>query len=184
MPRDISLKKEIIKLDSSRNCELCDGPLLSNNSTGICRTLPGCKTEDDKRRGIERPVPVIKKPKPPKGTGKKDTRAHRPTVLLAEDGIIDPIAVYIAVNGVRKIAMTHRERVEAVRQMLTRGSSIREMCDNLHVQPGVVRSILDELGFECVRNEHIAGSKIMVILPKDRVRGPKILAQGPAPVSS
>jgi len=148
-------------------CKVCGGPVSKRNQIGICRVNKKCrqaakKLHDHKYHLTHRAD----------GSRQKDgeSRPHRQTVTLPEDGIIDDTAVYIAVNGLRRIAMTHRERVEAVRRLLLQGGSIREMCDNLHVQPKIIREILDELGFECVRNEHIAGSRIMIILPKNRNR--------------
>lgn len=157
-------------------CKVCGGPVSGRNQIGICRVNKRCrraaKKEHDHRYHVSHRSERGSRPR-------DDTpRPHRQTITLPEDGIIDEVAIYIAVNGLRKIAMTHRERVEAVRRLLLQGGSIREMCDNLHVQPKIIREILDGLGFECVRNEHIAGSRIMIILPKDRKRGPKILEQG------
>jgi hypothetical protein len=215
MPRSVvHVNLSHYRVDPARKCELCGGPVIIRNATGVCRTKPACMLENQRRRDIRNEtaaksarsgscticgggiskrnkIPICRANAACRAAGKKehDRRYHRnhkdrpkpshsrrQTILLPEDGIIDPVAVYIAVHGIRKIAMTHRERVEAVRQMLLRGDSIREMCDHLHVPPDTARKILDELGYECVRNEHIAGSKIMIILPKNRKRGPKILS--------
>jgi Homeodomain-like domain len=205
MPRSfVHLNPSHYEIDPKRKCELCGGPIIRRNTTGVCRTTSSCMQESMRRRTIRagsckicggvisrrNKIPICRTNSTCRAAGKKehDRRYHRShknrpkkspsrrqTVLLPEDGIIDPVAVHIAVHGIRKIAMTHRERVEAVRQMLQRGDSIREICDHLHVPPATAREILDELGYECVRNEHIAGSKIMIILPKNRRRGPKLL---------
>jgi hypothetical protein len=221
MPRSVvHLNLSQYQVDPARKCELCGGPVITRNATGVCRTTRACMLENQRRRDIKsgttarnarngscticggaisrrNKIPICRSNAACRAAGKKehDRRYHRnhkdrpkpshsrrQTILLPEDGIIDPVAVHIAVHGIRKIAMTHRERVEAVRQMLLRGDSIREMCDHLHVPPATAREILDELGYECVRNEHIAGSKIMIILPKNRRRGPKILAPHVPPV--
>ena len=191
-------------VDPVRTCDLCGGPVIRRNSTGVCRTTRACVLENQRRRDVKsisckicggaisrrNKIPICRANSACRAAGKKehDRRYHRnhkdrpkpsqsrrQTILLPEDGIVDPVAVYIAVHGIRKIAMTHRERLEAVRQMLLHGDSIRDICDHLHVPPATAREILDELGYECVRNEHIAGSKIMIILPKNRKRGPKLL---------
>jgi hypothetical protein len=154
-------------------CKVCGSAITKRNKIGICRTKAKCRAAAKREHDHRYHLAHKDEKDDDQKLGKQ--RAHRQTVLLPEDGIVDEIAVYLAVNGIRKVAMTHRERVEATRQMLLHGASIREMCDHLHVQPRIVRDILDELGFECVRNEHIAGSKIMIILPKNRARGPKIL---------
>jgi hypothetical protein len=39
-----------------------------------------------------------------------------------DDKIIDPVAVAMAVQGIRKIRLTPRERAEAVRQLVARGA--------------------------------------------------------------
>lgn len=150
-------------------CRVCDGPLHARNKIGVCRDTPACKKEA--KRIHDRQYHQAK-------TGIKPPKAPRETEsgLLPEDGIIDDIAVWIAATGMRKgtglpaVNLTHIERLEVIKLMLRVGAGVRDMCDNLHVHPSVVRSLLDELGYECVRNEHIAGSKIMIILPKSRTR--------------
>ncbi len=160
--------------ETGAKCKVCQGPVSKRNTIGICRISDRCrvaaKKEHDHRYHL-----AHKTEKARRLHEKTVRRPHRQTAVLPEDGIIDNVAVQITVSGSRKVALTQRERLEATRLMLLQGASIREMCDHLHVQPKVVRQLLDDLGFECVRNEHIVGSKIMVILPRDRVRGPKIL---------
>lgn len=50
--------------------------------------------------------------------------ACRPMVteLLPEDGVIDPVAVDIAVRAVRPVALTRRERDLAARRLLDAGT--------------------------------------------------------------
>lgn len=162
--------------ETSSKCKVCEGPVSKRNTIGICRVNDQCrvaaKKEHDHRYHLAHKADKARRLREKVVSGR---RPHRQTATLPEDGIIDRVAVQITVAGTRKVALTQRERLEATRQMLLQGASIREMCDHLHVQPRVVRMLLDELGYECVRNEHIVGSKIMVILPKDRVHGPKIL---------
>jgi hypothetical protein len=199
------------QIDPSRVCELCGGPIIVRNTTGVCRTTKDCMRENDSRRNKtyvrtmtcaicggpiskRNKVGICRKTEACRNAAKKEhdhryhqahkngvpataeePRAHRQTMLVPEDGIVDFMAVSIAVSGMRKVALTHRERLEVTRQMLVQGASIREMSSNLHVKPAAVRLLLDELGYECVRDVHIAGSKIMVILPKNRSKAAKIL---------
>ncbi len=196
--------------DPSRACELCGGPIIIANITGVCRTTRTCIQEDARRKAAiaarlckvcgsdlaaNNKIGICRASKACRKAGRKihDRQYHytrdQPkkkkknvavnAELLPEwdDGYIDPVAVFVAVNGIRKIAMTHSERVAAVRTMLVQGAGVRELCDHLHVHPSTVHSILDELGYECVRNEHVVASKIMVILRKDRDKPEKMLTQ-------
>lgn len=172
-----NLRRRRSKSDAKRfRCKVCGGPIGKRNMIGICRTNNRCKTEA--KRAHDRRYHLAHKNKRAARVSERppgERRPHRQTILLPEDGEFDEVAIRIAVSGQRKVSLTHRERLEVIRLMLGQGASIREMCDHLHIQPKIVRELLDELGYECVRNEHILGSKIMVILPKNRVRGTKIL---------
>lgn len=44
--------------------------------------------------------------------------------MLADDGIIDPIAVEIAARGIRPVALTHAERQLAAARILARGGTL------------------------------------------------------------
>lgn len=152
------------------NCKICGTQLASTrNKIGICRTNDKCRREA-KRIHDRTYHQSLAKPKNAAPAKKEEEIGLLPDDELTAEGYIDEVAVRIMVNGVRHVALTQIERVEVVRQMLVRGAGVRDMCDHLHVHPSTVREILDELGYECVRNAHIAGSKIMVILPKNRVR--------------
>lgn len=52
---------------------------------------------------------------------------------LREDGIFDEIAVDIAVNGIRRVRLTVREREAAIRRCRDLGLNLREICERLHI---------------------------------------------------
>jgi hypothetical protein len=155
---------------SITDCKICGAPLGSRNRIGICRTNDKCCKEAKKIHDRQYHQSRASHQSRAKPREIREPKQEAENNLLPEDGILDTIAIRIAANGLRKVRLTHRERVEVVKRMLNLGAGVRDMCDNIHVSPGVVRDILDELGFECIRNTHIVGSKIMIILPKNRPR--------------
>jgi hypothetical protein len=60
-------------------------------------------------------------------------RCPRPNRVLPDDGIIDPIAVEIAVGGTRLVALTPAERVIAAAAILARGGTPYLVSKRLHV---------------------------------------------------
>ena len=60
-------------------------------------------------------------------------RRARRRLVLAEDGIIDPIAVEIAARGVRTVALTRAERHLAAARILAWGGTADVICKRLHV---------------------------------------------------
>jgi hypothetical protein len=52
---------------------------------------------------------------------------------LADDGIIDPIAVQIAASGARTVALTRAERQLAAARILARGGTPYVISKRLHV---------------------------------------------------
>ena len=53
--------------------------------------------------------------------------------VLADDGIIDPIAIEIAARGIRPVALTPAERQLAAARILARGGTPNQICQRLHV---------------------------------------------------
>jgi hypothetical protein len=53
--------------------------------------------------------------------------------VLADDGIIDPIAVEIASRGLRPVALTLAERQLAAARILARGGNANLISKRLHV---------------------------------------------------
>jgi hypothetical protein len=60
-------------------------------------------------------------------------RATRRRLVLADDGIIDPIAVEIAARGFRPVALTRAERQLAAIRILARGGTPYLIAKRLHV---------------------------------------------------
>jgi hypothetical protein len=61
------------------------------------------------------------------------TPAARRSLVLADDGIIDLIAVEIAARGTRPVALTAAERLLAAALILARGGTPNLICERLHV---------------------------------------------------
>ena len=59
--------------------------------------------------------------------------AAEPRLVLADDGIIDLIAVEIAVRGTRPVALTRAERQLAAARILARGGTPYLISTRLHV---------------------------------------------------
>jgi DNA-binding NarL/FixJ family response regulator len=59
--------------------------------------------------------------------------AARRRLALADDGIIDPVAVDLAARGTRPIALTRTERQLAAAAILARGGSTYHIAVRLHV---------------------------------------------------
>lgn len=55
------------------------------------------------------------------------------SLVLADDGIIDPIAVEIAARGSRLVALTPSERLLAAALILARGGTCYLISERLHV---------------------------------------------------
>jgi hypothetical protein len=60
-------------------------------------------------------------------------RCARPRLVLADDGIIDPIAVELAARGTRTVALTRAERRLAAARILARGGTPYLIAKRLHV---------------------------------------------------
>jgi hypothetical protein len=62
-----------------------------------------------------------------------NARPARHRLVLADDGIIDPIAVEIAARGTRTVALTPAERHLAAARILGRGGTPHHIAARLHV---------------------------------------------------
>jgi hypothetical protein len=60
-------------------------------------------------------------------------RPPRRRLALADDGIIDPVAMEIAVRGTRTVALTRIERQLAADRILARGGTPYVIAMRLHV---------------------------------------------------
>jgi hypothetical protein len=54
-------------------------------------------------------------------------------LVLADDGVIDPIAVEIAARGTRPVALTATERELAAARILARGGTPYLISEGLHI---------------------------------------------------
>jgi hypothetical protein len=61
------------------------------------------------------------------------TPSPRRNLVLADDGIIDPIAVEIAARGTRPVALTPAERQLAAARILARGGTPNLISERLQV---------------------------------------------------
>lgn len=62
-------------------------------------------------------------------------------VRLADDGIVDPVAVDIAARGVRPVGLTETERRAAVALLLSRGGSPSLAAYRMRISLSTVRAI-------------------------------------------
>jgi len=60
-------------------------------------------------------------------------RSAQHSLVLADDGIVDPIAVEIAARGTRTVALTPAERQLAAARILARGGTPYLISKRLHV---------------------------------------------------
>jgi hypothetical protein len=63
--------------------------------------------------------------------------------VLADDGIIDPIAVEIAARGTRTVALTPAERQFAAARILARGGTPYLIAKRLHVSGTTALALAD-----------------------------------------
>jgi hypothetical protein len=68
------------------------------------------------------------------------TSARR-CLVLAHDGIIDPVAVEIAARGMRTVALTRAERQLAAARILARRGTPHVVATRLHVGGAAVLSL-------------------------------------------
>ena len=65
----------------------------------------------------------------------------RRRLALADDGIIDPVAVEIAARGIRPVALTRAERQLAALRILARGGTPYLIATRLHVSGTTARTL-------------------------------------------
>ncbi|GGP92223.1 DNA-binding CsgD family transcriptional regulator [Actinomadura coerulea] len=69
------------------------------------------------------------------------TAAKAAPRVLPEDGIVDPIAIEIAVSGSRPVDLTHTERVLAAAQILAAGGGASTIAARLYVSGSTARAL-------------------------------------------
>lgn len=61
--------------------------------------------------------------------------------LLPDDGIIDPVAVRIAAQGERPVALTAPERRVAAEMILSRGGTVKTVAERLRMNDGAASAL-------------------------------------------
>lgn len=128
-------------------CARCGSLLGYTNKVGICRQNEECrvlwrkvhdKNYDQKRRHLkERRKPTA------------EQRGYPPHPSeLPEDGIVDHIAVEVAVRGLRHVRLTPTEQDLATAAMVAEDLTWRDMCEHLGVGDRRMGQILSRMGYE------------------------------------
>lgn len=74
--------------------------------------------------------------------------------LIKDDGIIDDVAVAIAVAGLRKVRLTWPEREAAARKLIAGGTDMGTLKDNLGMNAKDTRELMDRLGIRLGKGWH------------------------------
>jgi hypothetical protein len=77
----------------------------------------------------------------------------RARLVLADDGIIDPVAVEIAARGIRPVALTRAERQLAAVRILARGGTPYLIATRLHVSGTTALTLAAKSAGRAKRNE-------------------------------
>ena len=67
-------------------------------------------------------------------------------MLLPDDGLIDEVAVSIAVSGARRVRLTPPERDLAARLMIARGADVAELAAHLGTSTAAAGRLIKALG--------------------------------------
>jgi hypothetical protein len=168
-------------VNSKLLCSRCGGPMSYDNKVGICNQTPECKAENKKVRTRNRYLQRFGDPEHPElhteeqketrrkmrltvnAAHKKKRRADgisaRVSWILKDDGIFDDVAVDIAVEGLRPIAMTEAERRCAIERLAIFGQPPAEISRRVKMCSSRVISTLSELGWEWSVNDY--GEKVL-----------------------
>jgi hypothetical protein len=84
--------------------------------------------------------------------------APHAAMLLPDDGLIDELAVSIAVSGARRVRLTPPERDLAARIMVARGADFAELAAHLGTSTAAAGRLVKALGYRlgppCPRTKH------------------------------
>jgi hypothetical protein len=79
-------------------------------------------------------------------------------MLLPDDGLIDEVAVRLAVTGARRVRLTPPERDLAARLMVARGADLAELAAHLGTSTAAAARLIRALGYRlgppCPRTKH------------------------------
>jgi hypothetical protein len=146
-------------------CSICLVPLPgANNKSGICRRNPKCK------KVWKRLHDARYQKRKTAGVTKVKTYPKRPWELY-DDGIVDQIAIGIAVSGIRRVRLSPPEQIEVVTRMMRYDYGTAEIAQHMGIGPGRLAEILDGMGFEVIIDPTQSGAQYQgrrMIARKDR----------------
>jgi hypothetical protein len=90
--------------------------------------------------------------------------------LLGDDGIIDELAIEIAVSGSRVVRLTWPERMLAARRIVAMNLDLRDLVERLGLGADDTKRVLAELGLEVVRGDWGGGPGKLVPLDRDKAK--------------
>jgi hypothetical protein len=154
---------------TEKTCLVCGGKLFKLNKTGICVTNERCKRANRQMHDGTFHPDYIDRPRRHR-KDQRDYPAH--PWMLHEDGIVDEIAIEIAVTGKRKVRLTPAEQRIVVERMNRRGYGRLEMRQHIGIDVPEIDRILDSLGFDVVDDPAQVGAKYprKLVTRKDRAR--------------
>jgi hypothetical protein len=187
------------KAETARKCDNCSGPIARLNTTGFCSANKDC--DIIRKRFIQRMSTLVRigvvtredlavMPKQQayelaEKYAEARKGAKRVLWTLENDGEIDDVAVYLACNGIRHVALTDQERIVCILRMISNGARPEDMRRWLHVGPVRLKHLLDGLGWELIQDPHVSAHKVMLLTRKDRPKNkilpPEVLDMNPAP---
>src|SRR6266581_2140174 len=87
-------------------------------------------------------------------------RPHRRgTHLLPDDGLIDELAISIAVSGVRVVRLTEAERAIAAERMIRGGADLAELAAHLGTSTAAAGRLIRALGYRLSTPEPRTGHR-------------------------
>lgn len=147
------MSRQSLLAPPGRKCSVCGGPLSARNKSGICAKNYKCRVQQQlSRQGGQRT-------RPPRG---ESVWVLPPAYEIDEDGnqilddngkpieIVDEVAVRVAVSGVRRVALTERERRLVIEKMIKTGWQYREIADHIGTSPAKLKPIIEDLGFTLI----------------------------------
>lgn len=91
--------------------------------------------------------------------------APHAAMLLPDDGLIDELAVSIAVSGTRRVRLTPPERDLAARIMIGRGADLAELAAHLGTSTAAAGRLIRALGYRLSAPESRTGHRWIVPAP-------------------
>jgi hypothetical protein len=159
-----------MKNDSAPKCDMCGEAILYRNVVGVCTRNKDCFKENKNRRQKLVYINKYGDPEHPelhtktqqenrrrnaeyKQTMKKEGRVFSNPWQIKDDGIIDEIAIQIAVQGTRPVRLTHSERKIVLLKLLQMGCGLTEIREHMHFSGKKLLDMIDELDWEIVHSD-------------------------------